>query len=482
VFQQLIVESLMLSFAGGAAGLLLARVSLAAGAKLLANQVPRADEITIDGRVLLFVIGASMVTGVLAGVLPAMRAGRTDLIDGLKECGRTDSGGVAIRTRRILIVCEVALSLVLLMGAGVMLRSLAALRQVDAGFDPSNVLTMNVKLPEARYKTAAQVGGFFEAALRRVRAVPGVQHAAAIDDVPLAGGSQQPIVVDANAELLPRDQPTVAVRKITPGYLQTMRLPLLQGRDVADNDTEVILVSRAAAKLLWGDVDPIGHQARLPLQSQTVVKTVVGIVGDVRENGLTEKPVATIYEYSRERDWRYLTFVMRTSVPPLSVAQSATAAIQSVDPEQPVEDVRTMDDVVNETLTAQRFSTVLLGLFAAVALVLATVGIYSVLSYIVRGRRREIGIRSALGAGTAEVVRLVVVEGMTPTLAGIGAGAVVAIASGRLLEKLVFGVSASDPLTLGAVAGSLVLVALLASLLPAYRAARLDPSVVLRAE
>jgi putative ABC transport system permease protein len=480
VFQQLLVESLLLAAAGGAAGLLLARVSLATGATLLADQVPRADEISIDGRVLLFVLGISMLTGVLAGVLPAIRAGRTDLNEALKEGGR-DAGAVGMKTRRVLIVCEVALSVVLLMGAGVMLRSLVALRHVDAGFDPHNVLTVRVSLPEARFKTPAQTTAFFDTVLQRVRALPGVETAAIVDDLPLAGGSQQPIVIDGRAELLPRDQPTVAVRKLTPGYLHTMRVPLLRGRDVADGDVETILVSHAAARLLWGDVDPIGRHATLPLQSKTVVKTVVGVVGDIREAGLSENPVAAVYEYSRERDWRSLELVARTTVPPLSLAQAAVGVVRALDPEQAVEDVRAMDDVLDDTLTSQRFSALLLGLFASVALALASVGIYSVLSYIVRGRRREIGIRAALGARRGDVVRLVVIEGMTPALIGIAAGGVVALGAGRLMEKLVFGVSASDPLTLAAVAGALALVALVASLVPAYRASRLDPSEVLRA-
>jgi putative ABC transport system permease protein len=482
VVQQLLVESLLLAITGGAAGLLLAKLSLAAGATLLQNQVPRADEITIDARVLLFALAASVFTGIVAGVLPAIRAGRADLNDALKEGGRGDSGGVALRTRRVLIVCEVALSLVLLMGAGVMLRTLDALRRVDAGFDPANVLTLRLNVSEMRYKTPAQTTGFYDGVLQRVRALPGVEAAAAIDAVPLTGGSQQPIVVDGRAELLPRDQPTVAVRRITPGYLHAMRVPLLQGRDVAENDTDVVVVSRAAAKLMWGDLNPVGHEARLPLESKTKVLRVVGVVGDIRENGLAEKPVAAVYEYTHERDWRYLALVIRTSVPPLSVAQPVTTAIHAIDPEQPVEDVKTMDDVVNETLASQRFSTLLLGLFAGVALTLASVGIYSVLSYIVRGRRREIGIRSALGARTADVVRLVVIEGMTPTAIGVGAGVVAALVSARLLEKLVFGVSASDPLTLLAVAATLVVVSFAASLVPAYRASRVDPSDVLRGD
>jgi predicted permease len=480
VFQQLLVESLVLAAAGGAAGLLLARASLAAGATLLANQVPRADEISIDAPVLVFVLGVSALTGIIAGVLPAIRAGRTDLNEALKEGGR-EAGAVGIKTRRMLIVCEVALSVVLLMGAGVMLRSLVALRHVDAGFDPRNVLTLQVTLPKMRYKTPAQITGFFDTALQRVRALPGVESAGAVDDLPLGGGSQQPIVVDGRAELLPRDQPTVAVRKITPGYLRTMRVPLLSGRDVVEGDVEAMVVSRAAAKLLWGDVDPIGRHATLPLQSRTVVKTIVGVVGDVRDEGLAEKPVATVYEFTREHDWNQLAFVIRTTVPPLSVAQAATTAIHTIDAEQPVENVETIDDLLDRTLTSQRFSALLLGLFAAVALALASVGIYSVLSYIVRGRSRELGIRAALGAKRFDVVRLVVVEGMTPALIGIAGGGVAALGAGRIMAKLVFGVSASDPLTLAAVSAALAFVALLASLVPAYRASRLDPSEVLRA-
>jgi len=480
VFQQLLAEALVLAIAGGVAGLLLARVSLAAGAALLSDQVPRAEEISIDTNVLLFVLGASILTGILAGAMPAFRAGRTDLNDALKEGGRHD-GAVGIRTRRLLIVCEVALSLVLLMGAGVMLRSLSALRHVDAGFDPHNVLTMRVSLQETRYATPAQRTTFFDTAIQRIRALPGVQSAAFIDDLPLQDGSVQPMVIEGRAELLPRDQPTVAVRKITPGYLRAMKIPLLRGRDIAESDVEVMLVSRGAAKLLWGDDDPIGRHATLPLQSKTIAKEVIGIVGDVKQGELSDAPMATVYEFTRERNWSSASFVLRTSVPPTSLAQPAAGVVRAIDPEQPVEDIRTMDQVIDTTLTSQRFSALVLGLFAAVALALASVGIYSVLSYIVRGRSHEIGIRTALGARTPDVVRLVVVEGMTPALIGIAAGAVAALGTGRLLEKLVFGVSASDPLTLTVVAGTLTTVSLMASLVPAYRASRLDPLKVLRA-
>jgi predicted permease len=479
VFQQLLIEALVLACAGGAAGVLLAYASLRAFAAVLADQLPRADEITMDVRVLAFALAASILTGLLAGALPALRAGRSELTDALKEGGRGDSA-LGIRTRRLLVVCEVALSVVLLMGAAVMLRSLAALRTVDAGFDSQGVLTMRVSLADTRYSKPAQRTAFFDTALERLRALPGVTAAGAIDDLPLMGGSVQPIVVEGRPELLPRDQPTVQVRAITPGYLRAMSIPVVRGRDVEPGDVEVLLVSRGAAKLLWGDGDPIGQRVTLPLVSRKLARLVVGIVADVKQDGVTERAQPTVYSYTRERSSASLTLVARTSQPPGSLAPVAVGVIRALDPEQPVQDVRTMVEVRDALLSSQRLSALLLGLFAALALALATVGIYSVLSYIVRGRSREIGIRSALGAQSRDVVRMVVREGMTPALVGIAAGTLAALLASLSLERLVFGVSASDPLTLTAVGALLAIVALLASLVPAYRAARVVPSTALR--
>jgi predicted permease len=481
VFQQLLMEALLLAIAGGAAGLLFARVILAAGSVMLADQVPRADEISIDLRVLFFVFAASLVTGILAGVVPALRASKSDLNESLKEGGRNDST-VGLRTRRLLIVCEVALSLVLLMTAGVMFRTLLALRNVDTGYNPQGVLTLQVSLPGTRYKTPAQTVAFFTSALQRIRALPGVTAAATIDTLPSQeGGSVQPIVLEGQTELLPKDQPTVGVRQISADYVRTMEIPLIRGRDVADTDGETMLVSLSAAKLLWGDADPIGRRVTLPLMSRTLAPEVVGIVGDVRQGDLAEAPTPTVYLHTRERAHSGLAIALRTTLPPTSLAQPVVGIVRELDAEQPVEEIRTMDALLDETLTSQRFSTLLLGAFACVALMLASVGIYSVLSYIVRGRSREIGIRTALGARTADVVRLVVFEGMAPALTGIGIGIAGALVSGRLIETLVFGVTASDPLTLFVVAGTLAFVALAASLVPAYRASRLDPLIVLRA-
>jgi len=477
VFQQLLTEALLLAGAGGALGLLLAYGTLTSASTLLAGQVPRAEEISIDGRVLLFAVGVSMLTGMLAGTLPAVRAGRSDLNDALKEGGRSDgaSGG---GTRRVLIVCEVALSLVLLMGAGVMVQSLLALRHGDHGFDPNNVLKMDVRLVDTRYPSPAQRSSFFDAALQRIRALPGVQAAGTIDDLPLKEGSSQ--TLDLEGYPPPRDPVAVQVRQINPGYLRAMGIPVVRGRDIVDSDGEVLLLSVDAAKLYWGADDPIGRRATLPF-SKTMLRRVVGIVGDVKQRTLIEATTPTVYFYTREPYGR-ATFVIRTSVPPATLAKPAVAAIRAIDPEQPVGDTRTMMQVLDGRLASQRFSALVLGVFAGVALLLAAVGVYSVLSYIVRGRSREIGIRTALGARTADVLRLVIVEGMSPALVGIVAGTIAALASTRVMKTLVFGVSASDPLTLAAVGTTLALVALMASLVPAYRASRLDPVRVLRGE
>jgi putative ABC transport system permease protein len=479
VLQQLLTEAVVLALAAGAVGLLLAETGVRASAALLVDQVPRADEISLDWRVLLFVLGASVLTGMLAGVIPALRVGRSPLTDALKEGGRSE-GAVGIRTRRVLVVGEVALSVVLLMGASVMVRSVLALRSVDTGFDADGVLTMIVALPEARYPMPAQRKAFFDSAIARMREIPGVVAAGAVDSVPFTGGSVQPIVVEGRPELLPRDQPTVQVRVVTPGYLETMRIPLLRGRDVAPGDDMVMLVSRSAARLLWQDADPLSQRVTLPLISRTEFRTVVGIVGDVKQDSLADAAPPTVYWYTRDLGFGGFTLVLRTTGDPVSVAAPAAAVVRSIDPEQPVQGVRTMVDIRDELLTSQRFSALLLAAFALTALVLASVGIYSVLSYIVRGRSREIGIRSALGAQTGDVLGLVVREGMTPALAGIGLGALAAVAASTILERLVFGVSASDPLTLAGVAAALAVVALAASLGPAWRASRIDPLTALR--
>jgi hypothetical protein len=303
--------------------------------------------------------------------------------------------------------------------------------------------------------------------------------AGTIDDLPFAAGSSQTLALEGYGPQ--RDPVAVQVRQISPGYLRAMGIPVLRGRDVLDSDADVLLVSRDAAKLYWGADDAIGRRAILPALSKTVLRQVVGIVGDVKQRNLIEGATPTVYFYAREPYGR-ATFAIRASVPPATITRAAVAAIRETDPEQPVGDIETMVQVLDGKRTPQRFSALLLGVFAGIALLLAAVGIYSVLSYIVRGRGREIGIRTALGARTADVLRMVIVEGMSPTLIGIAVGTIFALATARVMKTLVFGVSASDPLTLATVGATLALVALTASLVPAYRAVRLDPVKALRGE
>jgi predicted permease len=482
VFQHLLAESLVLAAAGGAAGLLLADGALRAARTLLSNQIPRAEDASVDGYVLLFVAGASILTGLLAGGIPAFRAGRTDLNETLKEGGRSGEAGTGLLTRRALIVAEVALSLMLLMGAGVMLRSLHALRAVDTGIHADHVLKMEVNLPDARYPEPAQRRAFYDALLERVRALPGVQAAGLADTLPVTGGgSVQPLVVEGRPELKPSEQPTVAVRGASPGYLKTMGIPILRGRDVVSSDREAMLVSASAAKLLWGDRDPVGQRVTLPLMSRTTFVDVVGVAGDVKET-LAETAPPTVYYHQRDLQYAYFSLAIRTAGDPEAMGRSAVAAVRALDPLLPVDDIRSMRDVIEETLVAERFRALLLQMFAAAALTMASVGIYSVLAYLVRGRRREIGIRTALGAATTDVLRMVIVEGLKPALLGIAIGAAGALAAARGLEKLVFGVKPYDPLTLAVVATGLLVIAVLASALPAWRASRVDPVSVLRDE
>ena len=480
VFQHLIVESIVLAIAGGAIGLALAQAAVRAGTSALEAQIPRAGEASIDAMVLLFAFGASLLTGLLAGVLPALRAGRPDLNVTLKEGGRSDAAGAGSLTRRALIVAEVALSLMLLMGAGVMLRSLHALRGVDAGFNPGNVLKLEVNVPDARYPEDAQKTLFYDHLLDRLRVLPGVESAGWVDTLPVTGGgSVQPLVIEGRAELSPRDQPTVSVRLLSEDYIKTMQIPMLRGRDVARTDGDSMLVSVSAAKLLWGDADPIGRRATLPLISRTTAIAVVGIVGDVKEQ-LAEKAPPTVYYHIKAMPFGGASIAIRSAGDPTTLIRAATAAVRQLDPLLPVQSVQSMDEVLDGVLVAERFRALLLQVFAAAALILASVGIYSVLSYLVRGRRREIGIRAALGARTADLIGMVLLEGLKPALLGIVIGAAGAVMAASLLDNLVFGVKPSDPITLAVVAGSLLVVSIAASLLPAWRATRLDPLTVLR--
>ncbi len=496
VLRQVLSETVLLSVAGGALGLFLAGFGITLIVKVLGDRIPHFMEITLDTQVLAFTLLLSVVAGILAGLIPSLRFTRTDVNEALKQGqsrGSSDSSGS--KTRGLLVVSEVALSLVLLIGAGLMVRSLWELRSVKPGFDPRNVLTMTVPLPATKFLSPAGQISFFQEVLQRVRALPGVESAGVIDNLPLGGGgSHQPFSIEGRPVVPMSEQPEVDVRLISQGYFSAMHVPILKGRDFSGADVAArpgaVLISDALARRFWPNEDPVGKHLTLTF-FPGVVREVVGIVGDVKLESLDEtRPVATIYHplaqitVPDQQTWRSfgMSLAVRTSSEPWDATSAVTAAVHQVDPELPVVDVRSMNDLISESVSPQRFNMLLLGSFAGLALVLAAVGIYSVLSYTVRRRLREIGIRIALGATHRDVVRMVVADGMKPILLGIAIGLAASFALSRVVASLIFGVRATDPLTFFAVALLLLTVGVLATVFPAYRAGRVEPIRILREE
>jgi predicted permease len=487
VVQQLLTEGLMLGIGGGVAGFAAALYGVDLLVLAFGQALPRAHEITVDGRVLAFTAAIAVVTGLAAAFAPAWQLTGRDANEGLKRgAGRGNSAGGDGRVRSLLVVSEVALALMLLVGAGLLMRSLAGVRGIDPGFDAGNLLTATVELPEAKYATPEARIQAFDRIVANIRALPGVETAALIDTLPLQGGSAQPVAVEGAAPVPEAELPIVAVRIPSPGYFHAARIPLLAGRDFSDADTlrrpPVAVVSELAAARLWPGESPIGKRVTLPLMSGER-REIVGVVREVKTGQLDERePETVIYVPSAQFGFPGTTLVVRSTVPPERLTRSIIGSVHAVDPEQPVLDIQTMDAVVEESLGTRKFAMLLLGGFALLALLLAAVGIYSVLAYTVRQRVKEIGIRMALGAPASGVLRHIVVEGMKPTLAGVAIGLLLAAALGRVLSTLLYGVGVHDAGTYGAVGGLVILVGILATVLPAYRATQVDPIVTLRAE
>ena len=482
-------ETVLLSLAGGLLGYLLAQSGIGLIVQLLGDQIPKGMEITIDGWVLGFTLLVSILTGLLAGLAPALHSMKTSPNESLKQgASRGGSDFSGNRTRRLLVVSEVALSIILLVGAGLMIRSLWQLRAVNPGFNPTSVLTAEIATPRSKYSTPEQHLAFFNRVLEQTRALPGVKSAGLIDDLPLnGGGSNQPFSIEGRPVLPMSEQPEVAVRVISPGYLNVMDIPLVKGRDFTDADiagrNSVVVISQSMANEFWPGQDPIGQHLTLTFAPEHA-REIVGIIGDVKQDELSSNGhAATIYEpFMQNTESGNFELVLRTTGDPMNQASALTSAVESVDSEQPVADLMSMGHIVDQSLSSQRFSMILLGSFAALALVLAAVGIYSVLSYTVERRFREIGIRMALGAVGKDVLRMVVLDGLRPTLLGVAIGLAGALALGRVVSSLIYGVKATDVLTFSAVSAILLLVGLVASLLPAWRATRIEPIRTLRDE
>ena len=497
LLSRVLAETILLASFGGALGLIVAHFGNRFIVAYLAQQLPKSVNPGLDWRVLGFTLVISILTGVLAGMLPALRLSRADVNDALKQgLGRTDAASTSGKTRDVLVVCEVALSLVLLVAAGLMIRTLGNLHSVDPGFDAQSVATMSISVPATKFATPDQQTSFYNRVLERVRALPGVQTAGLIDVLPLSiyGGSHQPIAIEGQAALPMSEQPEVDVRLISPGYMSAMRIPVVRGRDLNDADVAgrpgAILISESMAKRFWPDQDAIGKRLTISF-TPGIVREVVGIVKDVKLDTLNEtRPIATLYQPLAQvtadagEKWQSfgMSLVVRGSGDPNGLVKSITSAIHQVDPARPVMDVKTMQDVAAESLTPQRFNVMLLAGFAGLALLLAAVGIYSVLAYSVRQRVREIGVRMALGAQLRDVLRLIVMQGMRPTVIGLLIGFAASASFARVFSSMVYGVSTRDVATYGGTALLLACVAMLASLLPAWRATKVDPMRILRDE
>ena len=490
VVQQLLAEGLVLGAAGGLTGFLAATYGVEALVAAFGSALPRASEIAVDNRVLMFTAATATLTGLAAAFVPAWKLSGRDASDALRiGPGRGNSAGGQGRMRNLLVVSEVALALMLLIGAGLLMQSLSGLRSVDPGFDYRNVLTGTVVVPNAKYSTPELRNQFFDRVLQNVRALPGVQSAAWTDNVPLdGGGSSQYVVVEGQPPMKESELPVAAIRVASPGYFETMKAPLLSGRDFTEADGHgrppVVIIDDATAKRFFPGLDPLGRHITLTMMMKEPA-TIVGVVRNIQTGSLDATQAETetvIYAPAAQLAFSGSSIVMRTAAEPAAMTRALIGAVRAVDPEQPVLNIMTMADVVEASLGQRPFAMALLASFAILALVLASVGIYSVLAYTVRQRIREIGIRMALGAPSRGVLRLVVIEGLKPTLIGVALGLVLAALLVRVMAALLYGVDQHDPGTFTAVAILMLSVGIAATLVPAWRATRVDPIVTLRAE
>ncbi|HKO96758.1 MAG TPA: ABC transporter permease [Pyrinomonadaceae bacterium] len=488
--RQLLTESVLLAVVGGLFGILIAYwgVDLLRGLNPgeAAKFAPGWHRLGVSTPVLGFNLVLSIFSGVLFGLAPAWQMSRTDLNEGLKEGGRQTSSGTH-RLRGLLVVSEVALSLMLLVSAGLLLRTFLVLLKTDAGFNPQNVMTMSLVVPAAKYKEESQRASFFSELVNRVKTLPGVESAAAISHLPLGGrNSSNPFLIEGLPEPQRGQEYMGRNRTCTPDYFKTMEIPIIRGRAFTDEDREgstpVIIINETLANRFWPNGDPIGKRMRIdgPLAEFPWLQ-VVGVVKDVKHE-LTLATTPDYYQPHAQEPGSSMVLVARTSVEPRALAAEMRKQVWSIDKDQPVFAVRTMEDVRAFSVSLYSFSSVSLGIFAAIALLLAAMGIYGVMSYAVTQRTQEIGIRMALGARTADVMNLVVRNGMTLALIGVVAGLAGAFGLTRLLASLLVGTSPTDVLTFASVTLGLLAVALLACYLPARRATKVDPLVALRYE
>jgi predicted permease len=489
LIRQSLTECLLLSLAGGLAGLLLAHTCVNWLTKMNAGNLPRTDGIGINWQVLFFTLGVSVLTGIVFGLVPALQSSRLNLTEALKDGQKGVGGGV--NNRRWLgglVVTEVALALVLLTGAGLLIRSFHHVSETDPGFNPERLLTLSVPLPLTGYETQQKQALFYERTLEKINALPGVESVACVSRLPLVGMATVTFTAQGNPAT-PGTEPNADYRTISPSYFRTAAVPLLAGREFTEQDrdgaSDALIVNEELARLYFPGGDAVGKRLQLALE-RTRFREIVGVVGNAKLAGLDAKVDPAIYVPFQQNTWphalRNSSLVVRTTVEPHSLTQAIRGELHSIDLSLPVTQVRTMGEIIHDSMAQRRFSMSLLLVFAAVAALLSAIGIYGVMSYGVTQRSHELGVRVALGAGRADILRMVIGGGAKLTLLGVLIGTAGAVAVTRLMSGLLYEVSATDPLTLGAVALLLAGVSLLACYVPARRAMRVDPIVALRFE
>src|SRR5258705_5678921 len=490
VMRQLLTESLILAFAGGAIGLLLALWGVALMTKLLPQDFPRVGDINLDWRVLAVTLFASVLTGILFGLAPAVQTSKTDVQESLKESGRGSSGSRRHnRLRNLLIVGEVALSVGLLAGAGLLFRSFLRLQSVNAGFSSHQVLPVQLSPAGSNYRRDADYISFYSQAIQRVSAIPGVEAVGAINTLPLGKGPTAGFRIEGRPPLTIDKWPGGNYRTVSTDYFHAMNIPVVQGRAFNERDTEtaplVTIVNQALAKRDFPNENPIGKRINLgntDAKGQPVWWEIVGVVADVRNLELREESAPEFYLSAQQDSFANMFLVVRTSIEPTAVAGAIRQAAAEVDKSAAVSDIKTMDHIVSAAVTQPRFNLFLLGVFSGIALLLSAAGIYGVTAYAVAQRTHEFGIRMALGAQVGDVLRMIIRQGMLLIVIGIAFGLAASFALTRLLRTLLFGVSATDPLTFIAITLLLTLVALVACYVPARRATKVDPLTALRYE
>ena len=496
LIRQLLTESVLLALAGGALGLCLGRWGTNFLLTLAADTIPHAQEIDLNVRILGFTCLLSLLTGVIFGLAPAWQASKTDLNQSLKEGGRTDGNFNRQRALKLLVISEVAMSLILLIGAGLLINSFLRLRAVNPGFNPEHLLTLQISLPGGKYRDQTQRTAFFQQVIERIETLPGVQSVGATNDLPLGGTVFNRFFMSAEVEGHPssatslKEQPPSAVFEISPNYFRALGTPLQRGRFFTLQDSQqktlTAIINETVAQRYFPGEDPVGKRIRVGAPEQwNPWMTIVGVVGDTRLEKLSKVPFPEVYTpYSQGVLGTLPTMVLavRSVTDPLSLAVPIREQVWAVDKNQPVGGIKTMEQLLSEGLAQPRFNTTLLGLFAAVALLLAMVGIYGVISYSVSQRTQELGIRLALGAPPSDVLKLVIGQGMKLALTGILIGLGGALALTRLMKNLLFSVGPTDPLTFAVVVVLLATVALFACWIPARRATKADPMIALRFE